>query len=96
MIVMRMRWDGATPDQYDRMRDKLDWENDVPDGAVQHVVWFDGGGMNIVDVWESEDTFNAFIQNHVMPAVQELGIPGQPDVQIDQAHAVNEGTLARR
>jgi hypothetical protein len=96
MIVMRMRWEGATPDQYDRMRAQLDWESNPPDGGVQHVAWFDDGGMNVVDVWESEEKFNAFIQSRVMPAVQELGIPGQPDVQIDQAHAVNEGLLARR
>jgi hypothetical protein len=96
VIVMRMRWEGATPEQYDRMRDKLDWVADPPDGGIQHVAWFDEGGMNIVDVWESEEKFNAFIQSQVMPAVQELGIPGQPDVQIDQAHAVNEGLLAKR
>jgi hypothetical protein len=96
MIVMRMRWEGATPENYDAMADKLDWEKNPPDGGVQHVAWFDGTGMNIVDVWESEEKFNAFIQGQVMPAVQELGIPGQPEVQIDQAHAVNEGLLARR
>jgi hypothetical protein len=93
---MRMRWEGATPEQYDRMREKLDWENNLPDDGIQHVAWFDDRGMNVVDVWESEEQFNAFIQKQVMPAVQDLGIPGQPEVQIDEAHAVNRGLLANR
>ena len=96
MIVMQMRWDGATPEQYDKMAAKLDWEGNPPDGGIQHVAWFDEGGMNVVDVWESEEAFNSFIQSQVMPAVQELGIPGQPDVKISQAHAVNEGLLTKR
>ena len=96
MIVMRMRWEGATPKQYNRMREKLDWENNLPDGGIQHVAWFDDRGMNVVDVWESEEQFNAFIQKQVMPAVQDLGIPEQPEVQIDEAHAVNRGLLANR
>ena len=93
---MQMRWDGATPEQYDAMRAKVDWEGSPPDGGIQHVAWFDEGGMNIVDVWESEEQFNAFIQSQVMPGVAELGIPGQPEVTISPAHAVNEGLLARR
>jgi len=96
VIVMQMRWDGATPEQYDKMRAKVDWEGSIPDGAVQHVAWFDADGMNVVDVWDSEEQFNAFIQSQVMPAVAELGIPGGPEVKISQAHAVNEGVLARR
>jgi hypothetical protein len=35
-IVMCMEWDGVTPEQYDEARAIVDWEQEVPDGAILH------------------------------------------------------------
>jgi hypothetical protein len=86
--VVRMRWDGVTADQYEQAREKVGWDRDVPDGARFHVVWFSDGGANVLDVWECAETFQAFSEQRLGPAVAELGIQGQPDVQFFPLHAV--------
>ena len=49
--VMQMRWQGVTQEQYDALRPLVQWETDYPDGALFHVAYFTGVGINIVDVW---------------------------------------------
>jgi hypothetical protein len=80
-VVMSMRWAGVTPEQYEEARQVVNWEGDVPDGAVLHVAYFDSNGIRVTDVWESEDDFNRFVESRLMPGVQQVGIPGQPDVE---------------
>ena len=80
-VVMSMRWRGVTQDQYEEAREVVNWEGDVPDGAVLHVAGFDGDGVRVTDVWESEDQFNRFVEERLMPGVQQVGIQGQPEVE---------------
>ena len=86
-VVMYMEWDGVTPEQYDEARDRVDWEGNVPDGANLHVPWFVDGGIRVVDVWESAEQFQAFAEQRLMPGVQEVGIDGEPRVQIHPLHS---------
>lgn len=85
-VVMYMEWDGVQPEQYDEVRSKVDWEGDVPAGAMLHVPWFAGDGMRVTDVWESAEDFQRFVDSRLMPAVQELGIEGEPRVAIHPLH----------
>jgi hypothetical protein len=80
-VVMSMRWTGVTPEQYEQAREVVNWEGDVPDGAVLHVAAFDEDGIRVTDVWESADHFNRFVESRLMPGVQQVGIQGQPDVE---------------
>jgi hypothetical protein len=86
-VVMYMEWDGVSPEQYDEAREKVDWEGDVPDGTILHVPWFVDSGLRVVDVWDSGDQFQAFVEERLMPAVQEIGIEGQPRVDIRPLHS---------
>src|SRR5262245_47581390 len=86
-IVMKMRWDGVTPEQYDATRDIVGWESESPDGAVFHTCWFTDGGIDVIDVWDSAEQFEAFTQRP-MPASQEAGIEGEPQVELLPAHRV--------
>jgi hypothetical protein len=79
-VVMSMRWAGVTPEQYEEARGVINWEGDVPDGAVLHVAGFDGDDLRVTDVWESEEQFNTFVEQRLMPGVQQIGIQGQPEV----------------
>jgi hypothetical protein len=89
MIVMRMRWDGVTKEQYDEARKRVEWEHSLPPGAQFHVVWFEHEGMNVMDVWDSADAFNTFVQTRLMPVVKgELNLPGEPKVEISPAYRV--------
>jgi hypothetical protein len=88
-VVMEMLWTEASLDQYDEARDKVRWEQDVPDGAVFHVAWMGDDGFHVVDVWESEEAFNKFAEQRLMPVVKgEVGIEGEPKVKLTKAHRV--------
>jgi hypothetical protein len=48
--VMSMKWDGVTPDQYEQIRKLVNWEGDVPKGAVFHVAAFNNTGIRVTDI----------------------------------------------
>ncbi len=87
-VVMRMEWPEVTPDQYDAARETVHWEGDVPAGAIFHVAYFDEDGFKVLDVWESAEDFNAFVETRLMPGIAPLGIEGEPKITITPAHAV--------
>ena len=87
-VVMIMDWPGVTSDQYEQVRKLVKWESDVPAGARYHVSAFDEQGMRVVDVWDSAEMFQSFVDQRLMPGVEQLGIEGQPNVQVLPAHAI--------
>jgi len=93
--VMRMRWEGVTEDQYEQAREKVGWDREVPVGAKLHVAGFSDGGLNVLDVWESAEAFQAFSDQRLAPAVQEIGIQGEPDVRFYPMHACFAPALDR-
>ena len=88
-VVMEMLWSEASLAQYDESRDKVRWEQDVPKGAVFHVAWMADDGLHVVDVWESEEAFNTFAEERLMPVVKgDVGIEGEPKVKFTKAHRI--------
>jgi hypothetical protein len=87
-VMMVMRWRGITPAQYEQAMEEIGWERDPAPGGLYHVAAFDAEGLRVTDVWESPEQFNAFVQTRLMPGVQRLGIPGQPEVELLPAHRV--------
>ncbi len=87
-VAMHMEWPGATAEQYDRLRERVNWEHEPPEGAVLHLASFTPEGARIVDVWESEEAFNRFLRDRLMPGVEEVGIQGEPRVQFYLVHAL--------
>jgi hypothetical protein len=85
--VLKMRWEGFTQQQYDTLRPIVNWEGDPPEGLISHVAWFREGGMTIVDVWESSAKFDDFFEERLQPAIQQIGVQGQPATKWFDAHA---------
>ncbi len=51
-----------------------------PPGRTFHAGFHVGDGIHVFDVWDSQETFEAFGQ-HLMPILAALGIdPGQPRI----------------
>lgn len=88
MIVMKMTWPALTSDLYDRVRAIVRWEEEPAPGGVLHVAGFDERGMHVVDVWESAEQFNAFVQSRLMPGIAQIGDHGEPAVEIIPVHAL--------
>jgi len=87
-VVMIMKWQGVTPDQYDRVRELVNWEGNVPPGAQFHVIGFDSEGARVTDIWESAEQFQQFVDQRLMPGVKQVGIQGDPQVEIYPTHRI--------
>ena len=88
-IVMSMNWPEVTPEQYEKVRDDVAWETDVPEGARLHVAWFSpSSGFHVIDVWDSPSHFDHFATQRLTPATQSANISTAPVVEISDAHAI--------
>ncbi|MGW0844867.1 hypothetical protein ACWD26_32995 [Streptomyces sp. NPDC002787] len=48
----------------------------LPSGMIAHYAApAEGGGWQVVDVWESAEDHDRFVRERVVPAAQELGAP---------------------
>ena len=85
---MLMKWDGITPAQYENLRKSVNWEGNIPNGAVFHVAGFGNNAIHVTDIWESTQEMNDFIQKRLMPEVMKIGIKSQPTVETFPVHAI--------
>jgi quinol monooxygenase YgiN len=64
---------GASQETYEAVAAKINAANDPPEGLIIHTAGAaEGGGWRIFDVWESREAFDRFMQERLMPAMQEL------------------------
>lgn len=61
----------------------------APPGRLYHVAFSGGSGLQVFDVWDSQESFDTFGQT-LMPILAELGLdPGQP--QVSEVHNIIQG-----
>ena len=58
-------------DQYDRLNAEIPED---PEGLILHTAAEHGGGMRIIDVWESEAAYRRFEQETLVPAMGRAGL----------------------
>ena len=85
-VMMIMSWKGVSLEQYEATKAVVKWEENPAEGGILHVTAHDGDGLRITDVWESPEAFQAFVNDRLMPGVQEVGLPGQPEVEVYPVH----------
>jgi hypothetical protein len=85
-VAMFMHWPEASREQYDQVREKVDWEETPAEGGLIHVATFGDDGLRIVDVWRSAEHWERFLQDRLMPAVAAIGIEGQPQVTMAEVY----------
>jgi hypothetical protein len=72
---------GGTQEQYDQVMEKLQLGGKLPPGALFHAAGPVEGGWRAIDVWESQEAFDHFVQDRLQPVLQEVGVPPlQPQV----------------
>ncbi len=59
-----------TLEQYDRVAAEIG--DDPPEGLISHVAGAHGGGLRIIDVWESEEAFTRFRDSRLRSAVEKV------------------------
>ncbi len=87
-ICVMISWPGISTDQYNLARETVGWEREAPDGGLFHIAVDDGSGFRIVDLWESPEKFQAFVDNRLTPGLQQAGISTEPVVEVFPPHAV--------
>ncbi|AIF84968.1 hypothetical protein NTE_02932 [Candidatus Nitrososphaera evergladensis SR1] len=87
-VVMIMTWEGVKKEDYEALRKTVNWEGNVPQGAMFHVSAFDGKGIRVTDVWENEQDFKKFVDSRLMPEAKKMGLKSEPKVEILPVHAV--------
>lgn len=73
--------EGFTPEKYNEAIKRLDAAGEgSPKGRTSHVALESGGTIQVFDVWESQEDFDAFGET-LVPILAELGVQlGDPMV----------------
>jgi hypothetical protein len=88
-VLCILAGEGFTKEMYEELKKEVDWEHNQPTGEVFHSIGFDNsGGYHVVDIWESEQDFNNFINNKIKPAMDKINAP-MPKGEIIQLHSAN-------
>ena len=58
-------------EQYDRLNGEI---QEDPEGLILHTAAEHGGGMRIIDVWESEEAYRRFEEETLTPAMGRAGL----------------------
>ena len=89
-IAVIQEFDGATLEQYDRVIDKMGITPGTghPDpGCLFHWVTHTDTGLRIVDVWQTREQFDTWINDQVVPNALEAGFPHPPQNTFHDVHA---------
>jgi hypothetical protein len=85
---------GVTIELLDAVTDEMGVDGNLPPGGVMHVHFERGGRAHGVDVWDSVEAYDQFVQSTLMPAMGKVvaarGLDpskvGEPEVTITEIH----------
>jgi hypothetical protein len=84
---------GGTEQQYEQIGEKMfgvrssDFSSaEAPDGLIMHSAGPTPDGWYVYDIWASQPHFDRFVQERLMPALQELGAPPGAQPQVFEIH----------
>ena len=83
---MHLHWSGVTPAQYDAVMACLRLDADPAAGAVLHVASLTEDGLEVCDVWQTEQSFERYLAHRLLPAADEVGLKGEPEIRLVQLH----------
>jgi hypothetical protein len=69
-VAVFIEWPGFTAEHYDLLREQVGWEREVAQGSIVHMACSGSEGFRVVDVWESEEAFERFVEERLMPGAK--------------------------
>jgi hypothetical protein len=75
-VILMLELPGMTPEIYDAINEGIGFPAKVPEGLETHIVGVEETGMRVIDVWESEEQFERFLQEKLLPAMGEIDVQG--------------------
>jgi hypothetical protein len=78
----------------DAVTDEMDVDTRLPAGAIMHVHYEKDGRVHGVDVWESAEAFQTFVESALQPTMGkvaaahgiDLSQAGEPETSITEVH----------
>ena len=77
---------GATLEQYDEVDQKVG--SDRPEGAHLHLAGMTDGGLKVIEVWDSEEHIDRFMEEGLGEALEEAQVP-EPNVTQFEVHKLD-------
>lgn len=77
---------GMTPEEYGRVMNRLGVEKHPADGIYAHVTAKTEFGFRVIEIWDTEANFLAFLSNRLAPAGEAEKIERQMDVKVEPLH----------
>ena len=88
MIAVTARFPDVTPAIYDEVVASLDLDANPPVGAVLHIAAQGEGDVLVTEIWRTEQTFRAYYDYRLRPALRAQGVESEPQVEIRPLHNV--------
>ncbi|MDX6614980.1 MAG: hypothetical protein QOD60_71 [Solirubrobacterales bacterium] len=72
-VVIVNEIEGADQEFYDEVNPKVMPDGKLPDGCQLHIAGPDENGWRVITVWDSEDQFQKFREETLIPTMREVG-----------------------
>jgi hypothetical protein len=82
---------GLTAEMYDGVSARVMPGDQLPEGCHLHLAGPVEGGWRVITVWDSDEQFHRFREEHLRPAIQELAGdegagPPEPTPEVNPVH----------
>jgi hypothetical protein len=81
-VTVTTRYPDLNASTYDRIVASLDLDANPPAGAILHVAGGGDNGFVVTEIWQTEETFRAFFDYRLRPALRNHGVSTEPAVEI--------------
>ena len=87
-VVIVNEIEGGNQDFYDQVNPKVMPGGDLPDGCQLHIAGPVQNGWRVISVWDSDEQFQQFRDEKLIPALREAGGEDRiaPSISSDSVH----------
>jgi len=87
-VGVQLYFRGVTLEQYDEVAEILGLlpGSPMPWEGLFHWVTKTAEGIRVIDVWQSRDAFEQYVNERVVPAYQEIGVTDSPEIEFFEVH----------
>jgi hypothetical protein len=87
-VVVVNEIEGGSQDLYEKVNPKVMPDGELPDGCQLHIAGPIDNGWRVISVWESEDRFQQFRDETLLPAMREAGEEARiaPQINTNAVH----------
>ena len=86
LFVTTLDVHGLTPEEYRAVLDEMGVEVRPASGIFLHLTTTTDFGYRIVEIWDSKEGFEEFLQKRLAPASQITGLNRRTDISITPLH----------